>query len=75
MRERIFRGKRIDNGEWVYGFYVMHSQSIAHPYSYTDGEHYIVTVPHNIPYEVDPETICQYTGLIETDTEKKKILS
>ena len=71
MRQVLFRGKRIDNGEWVYGFYVMYSKSIAYPYSYTNGEHTVVTVPHNFKYEIDFETICQYTGL--TDKNGKKI--
>lgn len=70
MREILFRGKRLDNGEWVDGFYVMFSTSIEHPYSYTNGKHYIQTVPHNIRFEVDPETVCQYTGLTDKDSKK-----
>lgn len=64
MRERIFRGK-CNNKEWVNGFYVMYSQSINQPYSYTDGRHYIITVPHNLEYAVNPETICEYIGLFD----------
>jgi len=55
----LFRGKRKDNGAWEKGFHVMYSTSIAYPYSYTNGKHYIQTVPHNIKYEVEPETVCQ----------------
>ena len=55
-REIKFRGKRIDNGEWVYGFYVEDVWG-----------HTIFGVPEpNMPIKadrVDPETIGQYTGL------------
>ena len=65
MREILFRGKRIDNGEWVEGYYYKAK------YCRTDDElcDYI-TVPHpkeyNEPsshYIVDPDTVGQYTGL------------
>lgn len=70
MREILFRGKRIDNGEWVYGYYVTHRD--------VDGNilHYI-SVPTEIwgtgrkYYIVDPSTIGQCTGL--TDKNGKKI--
>ena len=48
---------------WVEGFYVMYSTSIAHPYSHTNGEHCIITVPHNIKYEINFDTICQYKNI------------
>lgn len=55
MRELKFRGKRIDNGEWVYGYYGV---SIK-------GTHYIDTVTsmsmdHSI---VDQKTFGEYTGI------------
>lgn len=70
MRETLFRGKRKDHGSWAEGFHVMYSTSIGYPYSYTNGKHYIQTVPHNIQYEVDPETICQYTNSIALGGDK-----
>lgn len=61
-REILFRGKRLDNGEWVYGFY-----------SNAKGEngrfHYIQD--ENSFVKVDPSTVGQYTGI--TDKNDKKI--
>lgn len=69
MREILFRGKRIDNGEWVDGDLI-----------HNDNEYFPMTLigslilsldkhDNNISfdgyclYEVDPATIGQYTGL------------
>ena len=54
MNDRyLFRGKRIDNGEWVEGFYYKDLWS--------DNAHYIIY--DETDYEVIPETVGQYTGL------------
>ena len=52
MREIKFRGKRIDNLEWVYGYYL---------YGAILDEHVIWTDHEN--WKVNSETVSQYTGL------------
>ena len=55
MREILFRGKRIDNGEWVYG--TMYKTAIdLNPFILTAGK-------SSCSYQVDKETVGQYTGL------------
>lgn len=65
MHDIEFRGKRIDNGEWVEGYYYK-----AKYYRTDDELCDYITVPHpkeyNEPsshYIVNPETVGQYTGL------------
>ena len=64
MIERLYRGKRIDNGEWVYGFYfcMYHDDDREHLH------HFIIPLNVSIPkdrpigeiqVEVDPETVGQ----------------
>jgi uncharacterized phage protein (TIGR01671 family) len=60
MREIKFRGKRLDTGEWVYGYY--YTQIITHAGNRKSRDHFIRT-EQNIRYEVDPATVGQYTGL------------
>ena len=58
MRDIEFRGKRIDNGEWVYGYVCC--------YGWTGKENtYIVPNYASALYslEVDPKTVGQYTEL------------
>lgn len=72
MREILFRGKRIDNGEWVYGCLLNNTYGASKPViisdsSYTDDNRIV-----NDDWDfVNPETIGQYTGL--TDKNGKKI--
>lgn len=68
MRENLFHGKRKDNGEWVDGYYCVFngvSHRIYTGYAETDcGEYYPDC------YEVIPETVGQYTELIDKNGKK-----
>ena len=69
MREILFRGKRVDNGEWVYG-------DIIHRRYYKNTDVVVIRTEDSgfdnySDYEVDPDTVGQYTGL--NDKTGKKI--
>ena len=69
MREILFKAKRIDNGEWVEGQYAY----ITNPLT-EDGKpikHLICNGTNIFNDLIDPDTLCQYTGL--TDKNGKKI--
>ena len=83
MREILFRGKRVDDGEWVSGYYLCKKR----PYFKDKGVNLEHLIWRNLEIEngdykqfvdtimtasvVDPETIGQYTGL--TDKNGRKI--
>jgi hypothetical protein len=57
-REIKFKALRSDGKGWVYGYYVLRP----------DGKHLIYWKPfkeatQNTYHEIDPETVCQFTGL------------
>ena len=78
MREILFRAKRTDNGEWINGYYVRQDETSycfkedyeSHP---ENTKHYIAFdmqtdwgLPNrHLVTEIDPETLCQYTGLTD----------
>lgn len=74
MREILFRGKRVNGGEWVEGYFVKAKW-------YLDDRDVFAIIPTGVCFyplceideyiEVDPKTVCQYTGL--TDKNGKKI--
>ena len=72
MRDILFRGKRIDNGVWVYGFYFKEAINNEDK----QGFEYLSFIKaaygdHYKDYEVDPKTVGQYIG--EKDTKEQKI--
>ena len=83
MGEILFRGKRLDTGGWVYGYYCKHIGRQVCPagdeLKPEDIAHLIINdafADWNMPrslqaYDVDPETVGQYTGV--TDKGKNKI--
>lgn len=70
MREIKFRGKRLDNGEWLYGNLV----ELRNPFNPNDApacfimpKEVNIAAPDSIAEQevVDPDTIGQFTGLLD----------
>lgn len=72
MREILFKAKRKDNGEWVERYYRADTDLDIHficGWNYYLSENGLEREPFE--YEIDPDTLCQYTGL--TDKNDKRI--
>ena len=71
MREILFKGKKKDNGEWIEGYLLdggMPGEKRIFIGKLVIGKWTIMADEFD---EVDPDTICEYTGL--TDKNGKKI--
>lgn len=82
MREILFRGKRVDNGEWVLGatFATIYQENTVLMFMPQAGESVkadvmnsndrILTSIHGKFYQVFPATVGQYTGLTDKNGTK-----
>lgn len=61
-REILFRAQRVDNNEWVEGYY--------YPMFQDDSEAFILSKNDGIVYQVIPESVCQFTGLTDKNGTK-----
>jgi uncharacterized phage protein (TIGR01671 family) len=64
-----FRGKRVDNGEWIYGL-VFNYSSYNNIITYIQDGEYAVKNGSIYGWAVDPETVGQFTGLIDKNGEE-----
>lgn len=73
MREILFRGKRKDNGEWIYGYLVNGSDWLTGESITAIIETDALFYPRNeiVSYEiVDPKTVGQWTGMYDKNNVK-----
>ncbi len=68
MRQIEFRGKRMDNGEWVYGgYYRGIMEETDNPFNIDNARIKTIIIQNGIYYHVIPESVGQFTGLKDKD--------
>ena len=73
MRDILFRGKRVDNGEWVYGFLVEALNCVidkSETFIIEQDATYFTYGEFACAVEVKPETVGQFTGLCDKNEKK-----
>lgn len=75
-RKILFRGKRIDNGEWEHGCLLIDyitSQHFIHAEGNGVNESALIRKEgclKFVVFEVNPETVCQYTGITDMNGDR-----
>lgn len=81
-REILFKAKRLSDGKWVEGYYIYHIKRTICPMGDSvkpeDVLHVIIhdgfsdwNMPRDMVWhEINPETLCQYTGLTDKNGNK-----
>lgn len=76
MREILFKAKRIDNGEWVEGW-ILKDEVTGQYFIHASGNSVNESDKVNeegclrfVAFEVDKNTLCQYTGLTDNNGNK-----
>lgn len=73
MREVLFRAKRVDNGEWVYGFLVEALNCVTdktETFIIEQDATYFTYGEFACAVEVIPETVGQFTGILDKNGNK-----
>lgn len=82
MREILFKAKRLSDGRWVEGYYIYHIKRTPCVFNDSvkpeDEQHVIMmdgfsdwNMPRDtVHYDIDPNTLCQYTGLTDKNGNK-----
>lgn len=58
MREHKYKAKRLDNGEWIEGYYWQNGCGNHFIRAILDCDKIVIQ-----DYEIDPKTLCEFTGL------------
>lgn len=56
-----FKAKRLDNGEWIYGYYYQENDNTY----IIENRQKESLLNRNITYEVAPDTVCLFTGFLD----------
>lgn len=72
MNNILFRGKKVDTGEWVYGYYVVFIEGVrkCHCIISDNKEYSEILDERQIKYYVIPQTIGQFIGLKDKNDKK-----
>lgn len=62
QREILFRGKRVDNGQWIYGDLLTSNGTGCEISDWNEVDYSI--------HDIDPETVGQYTGIDDRDGDR-----
>lgn len=70
-KEILYKAKRVDNGEWVYGLPIYKNYIRVFTQHEFEGEHSKkIKYSTTKDYQVDPKTMCEFIGIIDKNKNK-----